>query len=84
LGIPAALCLFSTLLWMIALCVRGIRKRRRDAVYPCLGLAASALVGLHAIVDFSLQIPAVTMLFMTILGVAVAQSRSSQPVDGAP
>lgn len=78
LGIPAATCLFVTLLWLAGLCVRGVRTRRRDVVYPCLGVAASSLVGLHAVVDFSLQIPAVTTLYMALLGLAVAQSRSTQ------
>lgn len=84
LGIPAATCLFVTLFWLIGLCARGVRQRRRGAVYPCLGIAASALVGLHATVDFSLQIPAVTTLYMTLLGMAVAQSRSTQAVDDDP
>jgi O-antigen ligase len=81
LGIPAAICFFVALLWLVGLCARGMRTRRRDAVYPCLGIATSALVGLHAMVDFSLQIPAVTTLYMAILGMAVAQSRSTQEVD---
>lgn len=78
LGIPAASCLFLALAWLTALCVRGAWTRQRDAALPCLGIAATALVGLHATVDFSLQIPAVTMLYMFLLGIAVAQSRSSR------
>ena len=35
---------------------------------------------MHATVDFSLQIPAVTTLYMVLLGLAVAPSRSSQEV----
>jgi O-antigen ligase len=78
LGIPAALCLFAAVGWLVGLCVRGIRARQRDAIYPCLAVAASVLVGLHAAVDFSLQIPAVTVTYMFLLGIGVAQSRSSR------
>lgn len=77
-GIPIALCLFGTITSLVACCVRGIHRRQRDAIYPCLGIAASVLVALHATVDFSLQIPAVTITWVFLLGVAVAQSRSSQ------
>lgn len=78
LGIPAAACLFMAVLWLVGLCVRGMRERRRDALFPCLGIAASVLVGIHATVDFSLQIPAVTITYMFLLGLAVAQSKSSR------
>jgi O-antigen ligase len=83
LGIPVALCLFASLGWLIAICLRGIRIRRRDAIYPCLGFAMSVLVGVHATVDFSLQIPAVTVLYLFVLGIAVAQSRSSRHAGDA-
>jgi O-antigen ligase len=78
LGLPAAACLFAALLWLAAICVRGLRIRRRDIACPAAGLAATALVALDSIVDFSLQIPAVAVTYMVILGIAVAQSRSSR------
>jgi hypothetical protein len=34
-------------------------------------------VAVHALVDFSIQLPAVAMLYAAIMGVAVAQTRSS-------
>lgn len=83
LGLPTAICLFSSILCLIGLCFRGIFTRHRDVGYPCLGIAASVLVGLHAFVDFSLQIPAVTTYYMILLGLAVAQSRSTQPQKNA-
>jgi len=78
LGIPAALCLFTAISCLLWVCIYGIRTRLRDAIFPCLGLAASALVGLHATIDFSLQIPAVTAVYLFLLGIAVAQSVSSR------
>lgn len=78
LGIPAAVCLFVAIGWLIGLCLHGIRIRQRDAIYPGLAVAASVLVGLHATVDFSLQIPAVTVTYIFLLGIGVAQSSSSR------
>ena len=55
-------------------CWVGIRRRRRDRVYPAIGVAATALVAAHSTVDFSLQIPAVSVSYAFILGLACAQS----------
>jgi O-antigen ligase len=79
LGVPAASCIFAALITLAWRCLRGVFVRRRDSVYPALGLAACVLVGSHALLDFSMQIPAVAVLFSTILGLAVAQSWSSRP-----
>jgi len=51
--------------------------RRRDWLYPAIGVAATILVAIHSFVDFSLQIPAVAFVYATIMGVAVAQAFSS-------
>ncbi len=89
LGLVAAGMVLFSLAWLAGLCVRGLAVRRRDLAYPGAGLAACGLVSTHALVDFSLQIPAVTTVWMTILGVAVGQSwamprrRSRVPTDGA-
>ena len=75
LGIPAAV-LFVLAIVVLALgCARGVRARRRDPVLPAVGVAACTLVGAHALVDFSLQIPAVAATFALVLGVSVAQAR---------
>jgi hypothetical protein len=54
--------------------MRGAIERRREKALPALGLSATILVGLHSLVDFSLQIPAVTLLYVLILAVSVSQS----------
>lgn len=90
LGLPAALALNLAILWLAFICFRGVRERRRNRAYPALGVAATLLVGLHALVDFSLQIPAVAMLYAFMMGLAVAQSapsarrRERSPADNAP
>ena len=78
LGLPAALALYAALAGIALTCWKGMRRRHRDWVYPALGVAASVLVGVHALADFSLQIPAVAMLYAFIMGIACAQSVSSR------
>ncbi|HYN38666.1 MAG TPA: O-antigen ligase family protein, partial [Rhodospirillales bacterium] len=78
LGLPAALALFAVLAAFLIACALGVRRRRRDTVYPCVGLAATVLVGVHSAIDFSLQIPAVAATYMLIMGAACAQCWSSR------
>lgn len=77
MGVPAALGLYLALGGLALTCLKGVRRRHRDWVFPATGVAASVLVGLHATLDFSLQIPAVALLYACIMGVACAQSYSS-------
>jgi len=74
LGIPAAALLVLSVLLLALICLRGVSRRRNDAFYPAMGLGASVLVGLHALVDFSLQIPAVSVTYAFVMGIACAQS----------
>jgi O-antigen ligase len=78
LGVPAALLLIFSMLGIALTCVRGFRHRQRDWIIPAVGASASVLVGLHALVDFSLQIPAVAFLYACIMGISCAQSYSSR------
>lgn len=73
-GLPALLVLLAVIGFIAFACFAGIRTRRQDAGFPAAGLAATVLVGLHALVDFSLQIPAVAALYALILGVGYAQA----------
>ena len=74
LGIPAAAALVLAIGWIVIICMSSVLRHRRRAFLPCLGVSATAMVGLHATVDYSLQIPAVAMAYAAILGAACAQS----------
>ena len=74
LGIPAAAALCGAVLGCARCCWLGIRRRRRNRIYPAVGVATTALVAAHSTVDFSLQIPAVSVTYAFILGIACAQS----------
>lgn len=74
LGIPATLLLLTGLAAMFLRCAKGVRDRRRDSIYSCVGVGATILVAVHSLVDFSLEIPAIAATYALIMGVAVAQS----------
>lgn len=74
LGIPAAAALHAAGLILFAQVLVGTFRRRRGQIYPLVAACACVLVGLHALVDFSLQIPAVAVTFAALLGVGVTQS----------
>ncbi|MDO9411053.1 MAG: O-antigen ligase family protein [Pseudolabrys sp.] len=61
-------------------CLRGALKRRQNATLPCIAAGAGCLVAINSLVDFSLQIQAVTLTFMAVLGAGTAQAESSQAI----
>lgn len=75
LGIPAAVLLTLSIILLAFRALSGVVQRRREKVLPAIGVAATVIVGLHSFVDFSLQIPAVSVLYAFLLGLSVAQSR---------
>lgn len=76
IGVPATIGFLFAISWCVGLCVIGAFRRRRDRLYPILAVAATFVVGVHALLDFSVQIPAVAMLYAAMLGMGVAQSWS--------
>lgn len=59
-------------------CLRGATTRRINATIPCIAGSVACLVAVNALVDFGLQIQAITLTFMALLGIGVAQAESSQ------
>lgn len=84
IGIPAATTWLLGIAGLGVTCLRGFRTRRRDWLFPLLGFAALALVAAHSTVDFSLQIPAVGLMFVTLFGMGVGQSRRTQELVRVP
>lgn len=78
LGVIQACALFCAMLLVATKCLQGIWKRKRNWVYPAVGFSATVLVATHALVDFSLQIPAVAYIYALIMGAALAQSLSRE------
>ena len=78
LGVIGGALLIGAVLMLVVACARGVLLRRQGIAPATVGFAAALLVGTHALVDFSLQIQAVTLTFMVLLAAGVAQSVSSR------
>lgn len=74
LGLPAASLWLVLMLSLLYLVARGVWVRKRFMLYPALALAAMVQAGLHSLVDFSYQTPAVAVALAVVLGAGVAQS----------
>jgi O-antigen ligase len=78
LGLPFGLMLVASVVLLVLRCVKGAMVRRENEVIPCVAASVGVLLGVHALVDFSLQMQAVAITFMAVLGAGVAQSASSR------
>ena len=82
LGLAFGGMLIAALALLALRCWRGAIQRQENAAIPQVAAGAACLVGLHAAADFSIQIQAVTLTFMAILGAGVAQAMSSRVDSG--
>jgi O-antigen ligase len=73
-GLPATIAWLGALAWLAAICVRGVFLRQRDRYFALTALGATVLVGVHSLFDFSLQIPAISLLYAAVVGLGVAQA----------
>jgi O-antigen ligase len=87
LGMVFGVLVVTSVVLLVLGCLAASSRRQEHVTAPRVAVAAAVLVGVHALVDFSLQIQAVTLTFMAILGAGVAQSqgrgRSIDQLDGA-
>jgi putative inorganic carbon (HCO3(-)) transporter len=85
LGIPAALILFSSILFVLARAIRSFLSAERDferiVALGCVGSIVAIL--LHSFADFNLYIPANALLFSAILGLAVSVRNPSMHARSA-
>lgn len=59
---------FLFAIWCLGRCLFiGLVERRRERIYPVIGCSSILLVLLHSSVDFSLQIPGLSLYFATHL-----------------
>ena len=78
LGLPAAILVLMSFAGVFFIATRGFFARHRDTHYAAIAAAACVLIGLHSLVDFSLQIQANALAFALLLGLGLAQSWSSR------
>jgi hypothetical protein len=77
LGLVFGTMLVASILLLVLRSIKGATSRRQNTIVPCIAASAGSLVAAHAIVDFSLQMQAVAMTFVALLGAGVAQAESS-------
>lgn len=76
LGWPATLAILALFLLLgTALLSALIRHSNRPAPYLA-AIGASAVVGSHALFDFSLQIPAITLIYLMLFAAALGHDRA--------
>ncbi len=73
-GIPALLLSLALIGMAVGVCVAALFSHARGTSFAIAAIAGTALIAGHSMVDFSLQMPAVAVTFMLMLGVASAQS----------
>jgi O-antigen ligase len=80
LGIVFGAMLMASIGLLSLRCVRAAMRRHEDEIIPCIAASVAFLVAAHSLVDFSLQIEAISITFMAVLGAGVAQAYSSRLV----
>jgi O-antigen ligase len=81
-GIPLASLIVLAWVVVLAMLVRGVRKRRRDVIFPIAGLLTALLALVHSSIDFSLQIPGFAIMVAAVVGCGLAQSFRSVKAPG--
>jgi O-antigen ligase len=59
---------------IIGLMLQGVFTRARGTSFVVTGISCAALIGAHAMVDFSIQMPAVAATFLFLIGAASGQA----------
>jgi O-antigen ligase len=72
---PMLVASVAVLVWR---CLKGAATRQMNEALPCVAAGVAFLLGAHALVDFTLQLQAIAITFMALLGAGVAQSESSR------
>jgi O-antigen ligase len=78
LGLIFGPMLVATVAVLVWRCVKAAATRQMNETPPCVAAAVACLLGAHALVDFTLQLQAIAITFMALLGAGVAQSASSR------
>jgi O-antigen ligase len=78
LGLIFGPMLVATVVVLVWRCIKGATTRQTNETVPCVAAAVACLLGAHALIDFTLQLQAIAITVMALLGAGVAQSESSR------
>jgi O-antigen ligase len=73
-GVPFALLVLCAFLTIFAVLIVGAKTRGSGRIYPVAGLLIAFLSAAHSLIDFSLQIPGLTIVVFALIGSGLAQS----------
>lgn len=73
-GVPGGLVLWAAIGLLVSALAHGVLSRRRNGMFPAIGLAASLVALGHATVDFDMQIPGVVIPWAALVGTGLAHS----------
>ena len=82
LGLVFGSMLVASVVMLVLRCVKGATTRQMNETLPCVAASVAFLLGVHSLLDFSLQMQAIAITFMALLGAGVAQSESSRLMLG--
>lgn len=71
-GLPAAAMLVSVFIILVTFLIRHLGAGAQYRSFIALGITVSIQLGLHSLVDFSLQIPAVSYMWCAVLAASCA------------
>src|SRR5262249_22504025 len=78
LGLLFGSLLVASVVLLVMRCVKGAATRQMNETLPCVAASVASMLGAHALVDFTLQMQAIAITFVALLGAGVAQSESSR------
>lgn len=78
LGLVFGSMLIASVVPHVLKCLKNAIVSRDGTEASAIAVSIACLVGLHALIDFGLQVQAVALTFMAILGAGVAQSQSAR------
>jgi O-antigen ligase len=81
LGVVFGSMLVLSVAVLVAKCCKAAITHQ-EAMIPAVATSVGLLLGIHSLVDFSLQIQAVTLTFMAVLGAGVAQAQPDLAANG--
>ena len=82
LGLLFGSMLLASVVVLVWRCVKGATTRQMNETLSCVAASVASLLGAHSLIDFSLQMQAIAITFMALLGAGVAQSESSRLMLG--
>jgi len=76
MGLPFGVVVIIGWSLMLYLLANGMSRRKRDQILPMTAFWIGMLAMTHSLIDFSLQIPAVSIIVLGLIGMGLAQSAS--------